>query len=84
MSRASLGYRVTATYRRECAPEGVRDNYHPIREGDDHGVPYHCDLCDGPLTPCRHEWGEWHKWFEGGVWRSCVRSGCAEIERADA
>lgn len=77
----TIGYQVTHTYCRSCAPEGVRDYYPALIEGDDCGVPYRCDDCGEPLAPCEHEWGKWGAWFEGGEWRSCQKPGCQEIER---
>jgi hypothetical protein len=32
-------------------PEGLRDFYPPMREGDDRGVPYICDVCNQQLKP---------------------------------
>jgi hypothetical protein len=48
MKRA-IGWTITQTYCCECAPEGLREFYPPLREGDDHGVPYICDVCDKKL-----------------------------------
>lgn len=78
-----IGYQVTRTYCRACAPEGLREFHEPMREGDDHGVPYCCDTCDEPLLPCDHEWGPWHRWYTGeGSFRACTRDYCSEIERS--
>ncbi len=79
-----IGYQVTSTWCRECAPEGVSDSYPPLREGDDHGVPYRCDICDRPLTPCEHEFGEWRPWWCGGEFRICDKDACGETEHRDA
>lgn len=78
---SGLGWQVTWTYCRACAPEGVRDFHSPLREGADSGVPYDCDVCGEPLQLCEHEWGDWGPWFKGGEWRSCKRLHCGEIER---
>jgi hypothetical protein len=80
-ARRPLGFQITQTWCREHAPEGVRDCYAPLREGDDHGVPYHCDACDAELLPCEHTWSDWGPWFDGGEWRSCSQPHCSEIER---
>ena len=80
--RAPIGYRVTQTYCRGCAPEGLRDYYAPMREGDDHGVPS-CDVCGEGLTPCGHEWGEWCNWVWGGRFRGCTLDGCSETQHTD-
>lgn len=74
-SRRPLGYQITITYCRGCAPEGVTESYEPLREGDDYGVPYHCDLCGEDLLPCGHEWGKWHDAFGGGRIRFCNKCG---------
>lgn len=37
-----IGWRITSTYCRGCAPDGLRDSYAPMLEGADHGVPYSC------------------------------------------
>lgn len=34
-----------------CAPDGLTENYPPLREGDDYGVPYSCDVCGANLKP---------------------------------
>lgn len=75
-----IGWRITSTYCRACAPDGVRDCYAPMLEGADHDVPYSCDICYELLLPCDHEWGEWGPWFQGGEWRSCTRDNCHESE----
>lgn len=80
-AKRPIGYAVTRYWCRKCAPEGIRDYYSPMREGDDYGVPYDCDVCEGPLLPCDHEWGEWHPWYSGGEFRSCDKDGCGEMER---
>lgn len=79
--KAVLGWRVTTTLCRECASEGMRDFHPPLREGDDHGVPYHCDSCDQKLVPCEHQWSIWRPWYAGGEFRLCERDGCGEVER---
>lgn len=78
-----LGFQITSTWCRTCAPEGITESYAPLREGDDHGVPYDCDICGKPLLPCEHEWSKWHPWYEGGSWRYCTKDACEEIERSD-
>jgi hypothetical protein len=82
-TKRPLGWRITSTYCPACAPDGIRDCYAPMREGDDHGVPYSCDICDELLLPCEHEWGEWGPWFQGGEWRSCTRANCHEAEHRE-
>lgn len=81
MSRRPIGYQVTYTYCRACAPEGMRDYREPMREGDDHGVPFSCDECGGRLGPCDHEWEEWLDGFDGRKLRFC--STCDESEWRD-
>lgn len=34
-----------------------------MREGDDFGVPFRCDICEQELLPCDHEWGDWKRAF---------------------
>lgn len=85
MSKPPIGYMVTQTWCRECAPEGVRDYHTPMREGDDHGVPYSCDVCGEDLLPCAHEWNDWRPAFtpRGGSpqqVRFCTAGGCGEAE----
>lgn len=58
--RRSIGYTITRYWCRECVPEAISDGYAPLREGDDHGVPWVCDECGEELLPCDHEWRE--KW----------------------
>jgi hypothetical protein len=83
MGKQALGFQVTHTWCRECAPEGVRDFCAPLREGDDYGVPYACDVCDARLVPCNHKWGAWNRWYSGGSFRVCEKDGCGETERSD-
>jgi len=75
-----IGYRVTLTYCRECAPEGVRDFYPPLREGD---LGW-CDTCGEELRPCEHEWSEWRPWWCGGEFRICDKDACGDTEHRDA
>jgi hypothetical protein len=49
--RRPIGWSVTTTYCPDCVPEGLRDFYPPMREGDDRGVPYICDICNQQLKP---------------------------------
>lgn len=46
-----IGWQVTSTYCIEHAPEGLREFYPPLFEGEDHGVPFICDACNQPLKP---------------------------------
>jgi hypothetical protein len=78
-----IGWQVTSTYCRECAPDALRDSCAPMREGDDYGVSYACDACGENLLPCDHQWGEWKSWFQGGEWRFCERADCLETERRE-
>lgn len=80
-ARRPVGYQVTSTYCRSCAPEGVRDCYEPMREGDDYGVPFSCDRCQEPLAPCDHVWDDWAAAFGGGEIRFCRVPDCGESER---
>jgi hypothetical protein len=80
-----IGYTITQTWCRTCAPEGVREFHAALREGDDHGVPYHCDTCGEPLRPCEHQWEpEWHDAYPSGQIRFCTVPDCGEAERRDA
>jgi hypothetical protein len=80
-TRRPLGYQVTQTFCRACAPEGVRDFCNPMREGDDHGIPYSCDVCGEDLKPCEHKWNEWRPAFGGGEIRFCTVNDCGESDR---
>jgi hypothetical protein len=89
--RRPIGYTITRYWCRNCAPEGVRDFREPLRVGDDHGVPYYCDDCDGELLPCDHDFsgrdGEWRLAFtpEGDPPREirfCAKCGDAEYRPA--
>lgn len=51
MIKRPVGYVVTQHFCLDCAPEGLRDFYEPMREGEDHGVPYSCDMCGKDMTP---------------------------------
>jgi hypothetical protein len=63
-TRRPIGYTITRYWCRKCAPESALDSWEPMREGDDHGVPYHCDDCGEPLLPCDHAWaGDWRLAF---------------------
>lgn len=57
-SKRPIGYQITSTYCREHAPGGLVDFYQPMREGEDYGVPYRCDVCDQELNPTTWEQGE--------------------------
>jgi hypothetical protein len=86
----AIGYTITNYWCRKCVPEGVVDSYPPMREGDDHGVPYHCDLCDEPLLPCDHVWeDDWHRAYtqKGRPPRDirfCKVPDCGDVEYRDA
>lgn len=60
MAKRPIGYQFTQTFCYACAPEGLQDFHEPMREGDDYGVPFHCDMCDEKLTPENWENGEPH------------------------
>jgi hypothetical protein len=47
----AIGFQITSTWCLDCAPEGVKELYPAMREGDDQGVPYDCDICCKALTP---------------------------------
>lgn len=85
-TRRPIGYTVTQYWCRKCAPEGVADSYAPMREGDDHGVPYSCDRCGDPLLPCDHVWeDDWNRAYtpEGQPERDlrfCHVPDCGEVE----
>lgn len=81
--RRPIGYEVTRTWCRVCAPEGVVEFSTPLREGEDLGVPYVCDDCGTVLAPCEHEWSSWRPYFSGGEFRLCDKDGCGEMERRE-
>lgn len=56
MTARAIGYTITQHWCRKCVPEGISEGVEPLREGDDYGVPYHCDVCGEPLLPCDHDW----------------------------
>jgi hypothetical protein len=80
MSKRAIGYTVTYHWCRRCVPEGISESYAPLREGDDAGIPYHCDMCDSAMLPCDHEWGEWMPAYDGRELRFCGVSDCQEAE----
>lgn len=80
LARRPLGYQITSTWCRNCVPESVTDSYEPIREGDDYGVSFRCDICDASLLPCDHEWTDWSVAFGGGEIRFCNMRDCGESE----
>lgn len=57
-----IGFTIEHYWCRDCAPEGIRDCHDPLREGDDAGIPWHCDDCGKELLPCDHD-------FSGSEWR---------------
>ena len=84
--RRPVGYTITHYWCRKCVPEGVRDSYSPMREGDDYGVPYSCDDCGEPLLPCDHDWEpKWSRAYTPGGQpereiRFCRKEMCGEAE----
>lgn len=84
--KRAIGYTITNYWCRKCVPEGIHDSYAPMREGDDHGVPYDCDVCGEKLLPCDHEWEDtWNRAYtpEGQPPREirfCKRPDCGECE----
>ncbi len=83
-----IGYTIERFWCRSCVPEGIIDSgYEPLREGDDHGIPYYCDDCGEPLLPCDHEWDEWRPAFRGinndalyHEIRFCTKYDCEEAD----
>lgn len=50
--RRPIGYESPVLYYcLGCVPDALSESYEPMREGDDHGVPYHCDVCGAELAP---------------------------------
>lgn len=45
-----IGYTITRYWCLACAPEGVTLGGCDVYDGDDYGVPYHCDDCGEPLV----------------------------------
>lgn len=85
--RRPIGYTITRYWCRKCVPEGISDGTtEPLREGADHGVPYHCDDCGEPLLPCDHDWEpDWRLAYtpagEGErEIRFCRKPDCGEAE----
>jgi hypothetical protein len=80
MSKRAIGFAVTYHWCRRCAPEGIAESCQPMREGDDHGIPYSCDTCGGDLLPCDHQWGDWVPAYDGREIRFCGAADCGEAD----
>lgn len=84
-NKTTIGYTVTSTWCRACAPEGVTLGGNEVYDEDQFGIYDHCDNCGEQLAPCEHAWDEWRPAYQPtpespAEIRFCTQPDCGEAD----